>query len=101
MVAEKLGRYWRLVTGADSWMGLRSPSPEATLVGWATPPCVACPVTVEEAVVATTGSLALASRFQSQAAAGCAANVTAAKVVAITIFFMAGLLFEASLFYHD
>jgi hypothetical protein len=55
----------------------------------------------EGAVVATTGSFALALRFQSQAAAEPAASVTAAKLVATTIFFMAGLLIEARPLYYD
>src|SRR6266849_7303690 len=53
------------------------------------------------AVVATAGSLVLASRFQSQALAGPAAKAKAAKVVTTRSFVMAGLLLKHAVLYHD
>jgi hypothetical protein len=91
-------------TGAGSAMGLRALSSTATLVAWgaagvAWGVCSAVVVVVVVvAVAATTGSMALASRFQSHAAAGKAAK--AAKDVAIRSVFMAGLLLISTTFYH-
>jgi hypothetical protein len=75
--------------------GLRALSLEATLAPWGGV-AAACDVvcSVGAAVVATAGSLVLASRFQSQAAAGPAAKATATKVVTTRSFVMTGLLFE-------
>jgi hypothetical protein len=90
-------------TGAGSAMGLRALSSATTLVAWgeagvAWGVCSAVVVVVVVAVAATTGSMALASRFQSHAAAGKAAK--AAKDVTIRSVFMAGLLLISAISYH-
>src|SRR5882724_5418821 len=88
--------------GAGSSTGLRAFSLEATLAAWGGV-AAACDVVCAAgmAVVATAGSLVLAARFQSQAAAGPAAKATAAKVVTTRSFVMAGLLLKQTVLYHD
>src|SRR5260221_3286151 len=83
-------------------MGLRVLWSEATLAAWGGV-AEACDVvrSAGAAEVATAGSLVLASRFQSQAAAGPAAKATAAKVVTTRSFVMARLLLKWTVLYHD